>query len=176
MSIAPKAFAVYVFGAAILVSACGPRAAAKTGGQTSAGTPQSPRVARHLTVAGNQPVTLVGEYKQGTKLDLEPKGGQWSAGPGAPMVGPEGNGGSLCLGDGAHHCIGGDAQAPLMGLIVLMTSCPIEQQGCFVFGRDPIGYPMTFTVPKDGFVYLAPNDWMEAVGDNVGALQVDVTP
>lgn len=134
------------------------------------------RVTRHLTVPANQPVTLVGVYKQGDKVDIEPKGGEWSARPGMSNVGPEGASGTLCLGDGSHHCIGGDAMAPLMGVIVLMTACPIEQQGCTVFGRDYLEGPLTFTAPRDGYMYLAPNDWMESIGDNSGSVLVDVTP
>ena len=132
--------------------------------------------ARRLVVPANRQVTLVGQYRAGARVDVEPTGGSWSAGPERPMVGAAGQPNALCLGDGAHHCIGGDAMAPWMGLLVLMTPCPIEQQGCQVFGRDPVSAPMTFTVPRDGFMYLAPNDWMEAVGDNRGALTVDVAP
>jgi hypothetical protein len=127
-------------------------------------------------VSANTQVTLVGSYKAGQKIDLEPKGGSWSAGNGRPSVGAAGQEGALCIGDGGHHCIGGDATAPWMSLVVLMTSCPIEQQGCFPFGRDALSSPVTITAPRDGYLYLAPNDWMEEVGDNTGSLNVDVSP
>ena len=157
------------------VSACGARKPATTANGATTTTTASGGV-RHVVVAANQPVTLVGAYKAGQTVDLEPKGGTWSAGGGRPVVGAEGQPNALCLGDGAHHCIGGDALAPWMSLVVLMTPCPIEQQGCFVFGRDPISAAVTITVPRDGYMYLAPNDWMEEVGDNTGAISVDVSP
>ena len=154
--------------ALLVVPACGPRGAGKGTTPQGAGSP------RHITVDAKMPVTLVGQYKQGQKVDLEPKGGQWSNGPGMTMVGPEGDTKSLCMGDGGHHCIGRDAKAPVMGLMVLMSSCPIEQ--CNPFGIDYVSGPITLTVPLDGYLYLAPNDWAEAVGDNSGSVQVDVTP
>ncbi len=154
--------------------ACGARGK-PAGGPGSTGD-NGGRPTRHVTVPANQPVTLVGVYKQGDKVDFEPKGGEWTARAGMSAVGPEGASGTLCLGDGSHHCIGGDAMAPLMSVIVLMTACPIEQSGCTVFGRDTLEGAMTFTAPRDGYMYLAPNDWMESIGDNSGSVLVDVTP
>ena len=165
-----RSFVVVSAAVASLVAGCGAR-----GGPKGA-TPQGTAGPRRLTIDAKAPVTLVGQYKQGQKVDIEPKAGEWSNGPGMTMVGPEGDTKSLCMGDGGHHCIGGDAMAPLMGLIMLMTPCPIEQASCTVFGRDYVDGPMTLTVPRDGYLYLAPNDWAEAVGDNGGSVQVDVTP
>ena len=155
----------------VCLAGCGAR-----GAKGTTATPQGTAGARHLTVDAKTPVTLVGQYKQGQKVDIEPKAGEWANAPGMTVVGPEGDTKSLCMGDGGHHCIGGDAMAPLMGLIMLMTPCPIEQTGCTVFGRDYVNGPMTLTVPRDGYLYLAPNDWAEAIGDNTGSVQVDVTP
>jgi hypothetical protein len=160
-----------LFAVALSALGCGPRGGGK-GGTTPSGGAET----RHITVDAKKPVTLVGQYKQGQKVDIEPKAGQWSNSPGMPLVGPEGDTKSLCMGDGGHHCIGGDAMAPVMGLIMLMTACPIEQASCTVFGRDYVSGPVTLTVPRDGYLYLAPNDWMEAIGDNSGSVQVDVTP
>jgi hypothetical protein len=157
---------------ALVFSGCGAR---KTGGTTNVPTP-TPGGTRHLVVAANTQVTLVGAYKAGQKVDIEAKGGSWSAGPGKPSVGAAGQTDAVCIGDDAHHCIAGTPPAPWMSLVVLMTPCPVEQQGCFWFGRDAIATPVTITVPRDGYLYLAPNDWMEEVGDNTGALDVDVSP
>lgn len=163
---------IYIFSLTLFFQGCGAR---KPGSGSNVPAAASGAV-RHLVVPANKQVTLVGSYKAGQRVDIEPKGGTWSAGGGRPMVGADGQTNALCLGDGAHHCIGGDAMAPWMSLVVLMTPCPIEQQGCFAFGRDAIGSPVTITAPRDGYMYLGPNDWMEEVGDDVGALNVDVTP
>src|SRR4051812_21937873 len=119
---------VFVASISSLVLGCGPR-----GGKGTTAPPGG-EGARHLTVDAKKHVTLVAQYKQGQKVDIEPKSGQWSNGAGMGMVGPEGDPKSLCMGDGGHHCIGGDAIAPVMGLIVIMTPCPIEQVGCNAFG------------------------------------------
>ena len=162
---------LYAIAFALVFSGCGAR---KPGGTTN--VPTTAGGVRHLVVAANTQVTLVGSYKAGQKVDLEPKGGTWSAGAGKPSVGAAGQDDALCIGDGSHHCIAGDPPAPWMTLVVIMTPCPIEQQGCFWFGRDAISAPVTITVPRDGYMYLGPNDWMEEVGDNTGSLQVDVSP
>jgi hypothetical protein len=155
---------------AALISGCG----ARKGKDVQSVGPDG-RAVHAITVDAKQHVTLVGQFKQGAKVDIEPKGGAWSARPGMTPVGPEGQSGTLCLDDGDHHCIGGDGTAPLMGLLVIMSPCPIEQTGCQMFGRDYVSGPITITVPRDGFMYLAPNDWREAIGDNSGSVQVDVT-
>ena len=163
----------YACAFALALSGCGAR---KHGETTNVPAPPTPGGTRHVVVAANTQVTLVGSYKAGQKVDLEPKGGSWSAGNGRPSVGAAGQQDALCMGDGTHHCIGGDKPAPWMSLVVVMTPCPVEQQGCFWFGRDVISSAVTLTVPRDGYLYLAPNDWMEEVGDNTGALNVDVSP
>jgi hypothetical protein len=139
--------------------------------------PAAPATTSHkVTVAATAPFTLVGEYKKGTTLAIEVRSGAWRSGPSGKEVDGEGEVGALCLGEGEHHCIGGDGLSPRMGLIVLMTPCPIADKDCFVFGRELVGKSLSFAVPRDGFVYLAPNDWLDGLADNSGALEVSVSP
>ncbi len=127
-------------------------------------------------VKASEPFTLVGKYEKGTSLAINVRSGTWRASPTSKEVDAEGEAGALCLGEAGHQCIGGDGVSPRMGLIVLMTPCPITDKGCFVFGRELVGKGLSFTVPRDGWVYLAPNDWVDGLSDNSGALEVEVSP
>jgi hypothetical protein len=131
---------------------------------------------RTLVVKASARFTEVGRYPAGTTVSLSVRGGKWRAGPKAPEVDAEGEPGALCLGDEQHQCIGGNGVSPRMALIVLMTPCPIEQDGCFVFGREAVGHGLQVTVPRDGHLYLAPNERVDEVDDDDGAIEVEVSP
>jgi len=157
---------------AVLLASCG--APPKTA--PAEPKPEPTRPSHVVVVQAKEAFTLVGQYTKGTQLAIEVQKGTWKSGTSGKDVDGEGEAGALCLGEGEHHCIGGDGVSPRMGLIVLMTPCPITDKECFVFGRELVGKTLSFSVPRDGFVYLAPNDWVDGLDDNSGALTVSVSP
>jgi hypothetical protein len=167
--------ALLALAAPLLALACTPPAAARTAPSASAST--SAAVApRRLKVEASKPAALVGRYPKGTRVALKPVSGGWRSGKDAPTLGAEGDPRKLCLGDETHHCIGGDGLFARMSLVVLVSACDVYQPSCPILAREYVGAGATFEMPVDGELWLGPNEWVEELADDEGALEVEVSP
>lgn len=129
-----------------------------------------------LDVSAEVPRTQLGRIRAGTYLRVSVLGGTWTHDPNAARVGSEGQTAAKCSGAGSHACSGGESQAPMMGLMLLMASCPDGGVPTEVVEtRQFIGSEAALTVAADGFLELGPNDWEDGCHDNLGALRVEVT-
>jgi hypothetical protein len=159
----------------LLAPACAPPAAAPSAPSASASATEAPPP-RRVKVEANKPASRVGRYAKGTRVALKPISGSWRAGKDAPSLGAEGDPRKLCLGDESHHCIGGDGLFARMSLVVLVSACDVYQPGCPILAREYVGAGATFEMPVDGELWLGPNDWVEELGDNDGAVEVEIVP
>lgn len=159
----------------LFVPACAPPAAAPTAPSASASASAAP-VPRRVKVEANKPASLVGRYAKGTRVALRPVSGGWRAAKDAPTLGAEGDPRKLCLGDEAHHCIGGDGVFARMSLVVLVSACDVYQPSCPILAREYVGAGATFEMPVDGELWLGPNEWVEELADDEGAIEVEVLP
>ncbi|MBK8251571.1 MAG: hypothetical protein IPK82_02755 [Polyangiaceae bacterium] len=129
-----------------------------------------------IDVSAQNARTPLGRIRAGTYLRVSVLGGTWTNDPNTAKVGSEGQTANKCFGSGSHVCSGGENQAPMMGLTLLMASCP--DGGVpppVVETRQFIGSQALLTVAANGLLELGPNDWEDGCHDNQGALRVEVT-
>lgn len=175
---APLLAVALAVAAPLLALACAPPAASPTAPAALA-APASAKPSpppRRVKVEANKPASLVGRYAKGTRVALRPVSGGWRTGKDAPTLGAEGDPRKLCLGDETHHCIGGDALFARMSLVVLVSACDVYQPGCPILAREYVGAGATFEMPVDGELWLGPNEWVEELADDEGAIEVEVSP
>jgi hypothetical protein len=164
----------------VLLCSIGPLACASASPEKPASaapaTSTAKAAVRRIRVDARRPAVRVGRYDKGASVQLKPVGGTWRTSKDAPALGPEGDPRHLCIGDEAHHCIGGDALFARMSLVVLVSACDVYQPNCPILAREFVGEGATFSMPVDGELWLGPNDWVEELGDNEGAIDVEVSP
>jgi hypothetical protein len=159
----------------LLPAACAPPATTPAApGASASATPAA--APRRVKVEAIKPASLVGRYTKGTRVALKPASGSWRSAKDAPPLGAEGDARKLCLGDETHHCIGGDGLFARMSLVVLVSACDVYQPGCPILAREYVGAGATFEMPVDGELWLGPNEWVEELADDEGAIEVEVAP
>ncbi len=172
----PAALCALLMPLAPLAPACTHPAPPAAAPASSASASVAAPAPRKVSVAANKPASRVGRYAKGTRVALRPVSGGWRAGKDAPTLGAEGDARKLCLGDEGHHCIGGDGLFARMSLVVLVSACDVYQPSCPILAREFVGAGATFEMPVDGELWLGPNDWVEALGDHEGSIEVEVAP
>lgn len=117
--------------------------------------------------------TPIGTVVPGQYVRISVLGGRWRHDPQGPMVSAGGLSRSLCQASGGHRCTGGDAKAPRMGLMLLVSPCTLGAPKPIV-DRRFIPEGASFTLSHASDLALGPNDSADACGNNAGAAIVDV--
>lgn len=126
-----------------------------------------------LTVSANVARTPIGSFQRGDYVRVTVIGGQWTNATGLPLVGAVGRK-EPCR---SAACIAGDSRAPLMGLMMLVTSCTTVRVGeppPVWIERRFIPEGVDLVVPRDAKLFLAPNDWEDGLANNAGSARVEI--
>jgi hypothetical protein len=130
---------------------------------------------RKLSVDALAPRTAAGHFAAGEYLRVTVLGGGWNHAPGVALMDSAGSRTEKC-GDPSHPCVGGDGQ-PLMGLMLLMSSCEAGQRVATrrtVVDRRYIPQGAEVVIEHDSDLFLAPNDWEDGLFDNSGSARVEI--
>jgi hypothetical protein len=121
-----------------------------------------------VEVDARRPRTAIGRFRAGEYVRVSILGGRWGHGPGAVTVDARGVARALCQAASGQRCLG-DAKTPLMGLVMLVGTCPasgVERR------YVPTGAEVRLT--REAELFLGPNEREDACQDNAGAVVVDV--
>lgn len=116
--------------------------------------------------------TSLGRFQAGQYLRISVAGGQWSNDPGAPLYRAAGAALEPCRSQGAHRCPSGDANLPMMGLVLSMGACLPAARAAEERRYVPVGAEVTLLRESD--LFLGPNDWEDGCANNAGAVSVEV--
>lgn len=141
--------------------------------ETTAGRGGKASAKVNVNVDARRARTSLGHFSTGQYVRISVLGGRWTHDPTAPLVGAGGAGKALCQASGGHLCAGGDAKAPMMGLILLVGPCTVSAPRALPERRF-IPEGVSFVLDRDADLALGPNDWEDGCANNAGAAIVDV--
>ncbi|APR80288.1 Hypothetical protein A7982_05635 [Minicystis rosea] len=128
---------------------------------------------RRVEVDAKHASTSLGRFHAGEYVRISIVSGRWSQGPGAALVDASGAARVKCASSAGHTCLGGDATAPLMGLMLVVGPCSASPAQPAI-GRRFIPHGIEMTVIRESDLFLGPNAWEDGCANNAGAAVVEV--
>ncbi|MFT3768875.1 MAG: hypothetical protein QM820_25815 [Minicystis sp.] len=129
---------------------------------------------RRVDVDARSARTALGRFHAGEYVRISVAGGRWSHDRTAAAVDASGAPRVKCASAAGHACLGGDAAAPLMGLMLLVGPC-VAGPARPAIERRFIPHGIELTVSRESDLFLGPNDWEDGCDNNAGAAVVEVS-